>query len=239
MSSDESPNTVPCPLCARRDTTSPFAQDAAREYMICAQCDLVFVPPRWHPAADVEKQRYDTHRNDPADPGYRAFLAKLAAPLIARVPSGAEGLDFGCGPTAALALLLEEAGFRMRRYDPFYAPDRTVLQPAYDFVACSEAMEHFFHPAQEWELLLRLVKPGGWLGIMTLRREPATDFARWWYRNDFTHVAFYSRRTFEWLARRDHLDLEFSGLSVALLRKPLNRQASGSAAESRSNPGSA
>ena len=133
-----------CPLCCFRDSTAPFARDAAREYMICSECDLVFVPPRWHPAPDAEKRRYDLHQNDPSEPGYRRFLSQLADPLKARLPAGAQGLDFGCGPTAALALLLEEAGFRMGRYDPFYAPDSTVLQRVYDFIACSEVVEHFF-----------------------------------------------------------------------------------------------
>ena len=239
MKSDDASCAVPCPLCLQRGTTAPFASDAAREYWICSQCDLVFVPPHFHPAADAEKKRYDTHQNDPADPGYRRFLSKLAAPLKARLPARAEGLDFGCGPTSALALLLEEAGFRMYRYDPFYAPDRTALEQAYDFIACSEAAEHFFQPAREWELLLRLVKPGGWLGIMTLLREKDVDFSRWWYRNDFTHVVFYSRRTFEWLARRDGLAVEFEGPSVVLLRKPpFSRPDGESGAGFRTSPGS-
>lgn len=211
-----------CPLCNERDSITAFAGNAARRYLICAQCDLVFMPPQYHPTADVERRRYDLHRNDPADPGYRQFLAQLANPLRARLPAGSTGLDFGCGPTAVLAVLLDEAGFRMSRYDPFYAPDRGVLAQTYDFIACSEAMEHFFQPAREWELFLRLAKPGGWLGIMTLLREPETDFAGWWYREDITHVCFYSRRTFEWLARRDGLAVEFEGKSVVLLKKPLD-----------------
>jgi hypothetical protein len=230
MSSHPCSEDLPCPLCAERGTTSPFARDATREYLICARCDLVFVPPSSHPPADEEKKRYDTHRNDPADPGYRTFLSKLVDPLKAKLPPAGEGVDFGCGATAVLALMLEESGFRMRRYDPFYAPDPSVLEQTYDFIACSEAIEHFFRPAREWDLFLRLVRPGGWLGIMTLLREPDIDFSRWWYRNDFTHVAFYSRRTFEWLARRDGLDLEFYGQSVALLRAPLIRKAAGSGA---------
>jgi len=208
-----------CPLCVCRDSVVPFARDAIREYLICANCDLVFVPPQYHPAADVEKRRYDMHHNDPKDAGYRRFLSQMADPLKARLPAGAEGLDFGSGPTGALALLLEEAGFRMNRYDPFYAPDAAILDREYDIVACSEVVEHFHQPAREWELLFRLVKPGGWLGIMTLLREHETDFTTWWYCRDITHVCFYSRRTFEWTALRYGLAVEFIGASVALLSR--------------------
>jgi len=46
-----------------------------------------------------------------ADPRYRRFLARLAEPLIAHLPKGARGLDFGCGPGPTLSLMLREAGF--------------------------------------------------------------------------------------------------------------------------------
>ena len=41
----------------------------------------------------------------------------------------------------------------------------------------------------------------------------------WHYKNDQTHVVFFSRQTFEYLAERDKLDLEFIGNDVILLRK--------------------
>ncbi|MEI6970830.1 MAG: class I SAM-dependent methyltransferase [bacterium] len=213
-------DTHTCPLCEEENAIHRLAAGLDRPYLLCGRCDLVFVPPPSHPSPEEERARYDQHRNSPADTGYRRFLSQLVDPLIRRLKPGAAGLDFGCGPTAVLSLMLEEAGFRMSRYDPFYAPDRGVLDESYDFIACSEAIEHFFRPAGEWSLLLRLLKPGGLLGIMTLLREPGTDFAGWWYRSDITHVCFYSRRTFKWLADRDRLDLEFQGTNIALLGKP-------------------
>lgn len=212
--------TSSCPLCGEQKAVSHLAGVAGRDYLLCGTCDLVFIPPVQQPTADEEKRRYDLHQNTPDDHGYRQFLSQLVEPLAARLPAGANGLDFGCGPTAVPALMLEEAGFRMSRYDPFYAPDRSVLERAYDFVTCTEVVEHFFQPGREWKLLMHVVKPGGWLGIMTYLRDPQMDFAGWWYPRDITHVCFYSRLTFEWLARRDGLDLEFMGKSVVLLRKP-------------------
>ena len=183
------------------------------------------MPPQQHPSPAAEKQRYDLHCNHASDQGYRQFLSQLTEPLTARLQPGANGLDFGCGPTAVIALILENGGFRMNRYDPFYAPDRSVLETSYDFIACVEAMEHFFQPALEWKLFLHLVKPGGWIGIMTALREPQTDFINWWYRKDITHVCFYSRRTFEWLAMRDGLEVEFISKSVIIMKKADRKQA--------------
>jgi len=45
-------------------------------------------------------------------------------------------------------------------------------------------------------------------------------FACWHYKYDPTHVTFFSRATFRYLAERDKLELEFIGNDVILLRKP-------------------
>jgi SAM-dependent methyltransferase len=209
-----------CPLCERAEGLSLLHADATREYWLCPACDLVHVPSRWHPSPDREKERYDQHRNDPADPGYRNFLMQLADALRPRLAPGSRGLDFGSGPTGALAGLFEEIGFPMTRYDPFYAPHAPALQDVYDFIASAEVFEHLFRPADEWRRLVRILRPGGWLGVMTGLRNPQTPFGGWWYRNDFTHVCFFSRRTFQWLADRDGLTLEFVGANVVLLQKP-------------------
>jgi len=44
-------------------------------------------------------------------------------------------------------------------------------------------------------------------------------FATWHYKNDLTHVIFFSHATFEYLAERDKLELEFVGKDIILLRK--------------------
>jgi len=56
----------------------------------------------------------------------------------------------------------------MAVYDPFFAPDPSALKRAHDFVTCTEVVEHFQQPADDWRRLLSLVKSGGWLGVMTL-----------------------------------------------------------------------
>ncbi len=227
-----------CPLCLAGGTRF-FCADRRRPYHRCIRCDLVFVPPTHHLDPAAEKRRYDLHRNDPGDAGYRAFLERLARPLLARLPPGARGLDYGSGPQPVLSQMLAAAGHHMRQYDPYYAPHPRVLEERYDFLVCCETMEHFAAPAREWRRFLELVRPGGWLGVMTRLRDSAVPAARagsgpsgatdsegaaarafldWYYKNDPTHVAFYSRATFRYLARRDGLAHEFHGDSVILLR---------------------
>lgn len=208
-----------CPLCGHRPCR-PFHRDSERTYLRCPVCGLVHVPARYHLSPADEKQRYDTHRNSPEDAGYRSFLSRLFVPLAARLPKAAEGLDYGSGPGPTLSVMFEESGFDMRIYDPFYAPDRSVLSQTYDFVTCSEAAEHFARPGIEFDILTSLVRSGGWLGVMTQILDDPARFADWYYNKDPTHVVFYSRPTFEWLARRHGLRPVFVSPSVILLQRP-------------------
>lgn len=208
-----------CPLC-RRASGETFARDRRREYLRCPQCTLVFVPRRYHLRRDEERDRYAEHRNSPDDPGYRRFLARLFEPLAARLPPGAEGLDYGSGPGPTLSVMFEEAGFPMRIFDPAFAPDHTALERRYDFVTCSETAEHFAAPDAEWRRLAGLLRPGGWLGVMTQWLEADVDFDGWHYKNDPTHVCFYTRESIERAAARLALEPLFLSASVALLRAP-------------------
>ena len=119
----------------------------------------------------------------------------------------------------AFAVMLEEAGHTMALYDIYYHPDATALEKTYDFMTATEVIEHLYHPDQIWQQWLNLVKPGGWIGLMTKLVIDVDAFAGWHYKNDPTHVVFFSRQTFQFLAERDKLELEFVGNDVILLRK--------------------
>ena len=208
-----------CPLCLSNQTPFYF-EDKHRCYFQCSRCELVFVPQEHRLDALSEKAHYDYHENDPDDHGYRQFLSRLALPLIARLADNSTGLDFGCGPGPALAQLLGEAGHGIALYDIYYHPDVDVLEKTYDFVTATEVIEHLFEPNKIWSQWLNLVKPGGWIGIMTKQVIDLEAFSRWHYKNDPTHVIFFSRATFCYLAERDNLALEFIGNDVIVLRKP-------------------
>lgn len=212
------PQPPVCPLCGSQ--THSFHSDRWRDYFRCPHCDLVLADPQSFLRPEEELARYELHENDPADAGYRGFLNQLAAPLLARLAPGAQGLDYGCGPGPALAQMLREAGMSMQVYDPFYAPDRSVLARQYDFVTCSEVVEHFYHPLRSWRELAGLVRPGGWLGVMTALRTDAVDFARWHYITEETHVMFYAPQTIRFLAESLDLRLAYLKTPVILLQKP-------------------
>lgn len=183
------------------------------------RCKLVFVLPENRLSPDVEKSRYDLHNNDPNDPRYRNFLNRLFIPIREKLKAGSHGLDFGSGPGPTLSIMLEEAGHQVSLYDSFYAPDLKVFGRQYDFITASEVIEHLHEPLSEMERLWTCLKPGGWMGIMTTRLPAPEAFHNWYYKNDDTHVCFYSLETFEWLAEHLGAKMEDASPEVVLLQK--------------------
>jgi len=212
------PETAPCPLCQGKNCQF-FFKDTKRIYLACLHCHLVFVPKSYWLSPEEEQAVYDLHVNDVQDPGYRRFLSRLAAPLLKKLSPTQKGLDFGCGPGPALAAMMEEAGHLMALFDPFYHNTPAVFSNQYDFIVTTEVVEHLKDPCQAFETLFSILKPGGWLGIMTKQVIDRDAFSRWHYIRDLTHICFYSPPAFEYLARRFNAVLDFVGNDVILFNK--------------------
>jgi SAM-dependent methyltransferase len=207
-----------CPVCRAPEPVA-FAEVDGWRYWACETCQARFLDPAQRPSPEEELARYRQHENEIDDPRYRAFLSKLADPLLQRLAPGLSGLDYGCGPGPALAAMLAEAGHTMTLYDPFFCPDAAALERDYDFVTCSETAEHFHHPADEFERLDALLRPGGWLGLMTCFQTDDSRFADWHYRKDPTHVVFYREATMRNIAARHGWTCEIPAKDIALMRK--------------------
>jgi SAM-dependent methyltransferase len=207
-----------CPVC-RAPASEAFVRVAGRRYWRCGACEARFLDPGQLPSRQEEYAHYRHHENDPNDPRYRHFLAKLAEPLLCRLAPGSRGLDYGCGPGPALAAMLREAGHDVALHDPFFCPDPEALERTYDFITCTEVAEHFHDPATEFERLDAMLRPGGWLAIMTGFQTDDARFADWYYRRDPTHVVFYRERTLRTIAARHSWTCEIPVKDVALMRK--------------------
>ena len=134
-----------CPLCLSK-YCSEFYKDKFREYLQCNNCEFVFVPSQYHLSDSDEKERYDTHNNNPKDPRYRKFLSQLTQPLSDLLSYGSHGLDFGCGPGPTLSLMLEDEGHQVDLYDKYYVKDLSVFNKEFDFVTLTEVIEHLSDP---------------------------------------------------------------------------------------------
>ncbi len=209
----------PCQLCG--SPSQAFYKDPRTQvdYSHCPICDFRFMDENYRLNPSEELQRYHLHQNDIHDPKFQKFVQPLLDMVKSRIPQGAHGLDFGAGPQSVSSYLLEQSGYRMSLYDPFFHKDRAVFERTYDFIIAVEVIEHLYHPENELHRLRRLVRPGGGLGFMTHIYSEDIDFADWYYRRDPTHVGFYSRRTFQWIHekfsfRELHLNNRVAWLSV-------------------------
>lgn len=116
--------------------------------------------------------------------------------------------------------MFREVGHTVALYDHFYAKNSAALQQTYDFITATEVVEHLHDPATIFSQLWTLLKPGGYLGLMTKLVQDQEAFTTWHYKNDLTHVCFFSRATFEWLAHQWQAELEFFDNDVMLFHKP-------------------
>jgi len=207
-----------CPLCLG-EKSSPYFADNSRSYLLCLDCQLVFVPEQFWLCPAEEKAIYDLHQNDILDPGYRKFLSRLTIPLTEKLGPDKQGLDFGCGPGPALAAMLSEHGHQLELFDPLYQHNPAIFDKQYDFICATEVVEHLRAPDKEFATLFKLLKKGGWLGLMTKLVIDQQAFSKWHYIRDLTHICFYSRATFEFLALRFNATVSFPANDVILLQK--------------------
>ena len=216
--------TPTCPLCSSVQCRYLHRSDdrhGVRVFWECEVCNLAFVPPEFHLSESDEIERYLMHENNPSDGGYRGVLSRLWDVLKPRLSKAATGLDFGCGPGPALGQMMREDGFEVSLYDPYFFPDTSSLDRQYDFVTCTETAEHLRTPFTTFELVGSLLTPGGQLGVMTGMLDDRSGFGSWYYQRDPTHIAFYTKRTMEWLGETMGWDVEFPASNVTIFRKTL------------------
>ena len=206
-----------CPLCEAANAEK-FFEDKNRSYFRCRTCSLTFVLSECFLSSEEEKKRYDLHQNDPHDEQYRSFLNRLFQPLQKRLVPQSRGLDFGSGPGPTLSVMFEEAGHSMAIYDRFYAEDPTLLETTYDFITATEVLEHLREPQKELARLWGCLRPGGCLGIMTKLALGAKEFSKWHYKDDETHICFFSKETFTWLAAQWRAKVTFEDKDVIIFQ---------------------
>ena len=192
------PNHPICPLCKLNDNFEYYNGNEGIFYR-CNTCDLVFKASIHYPSQKTEKERYLTHNNDITDIGYQNFVSPIVEAVATDFPTNALGLDFGAGTGPVITKMLSDKGYSLTLYDTFFHPNREALKLSYNFIVCCEVMEHFHNPDKEFSLLKGLLKPNGKLYCMTDLFSTTTNFENWNYKNDKTHVVFYSETTLKWI----------------------------------------
>ncbi len=200
-----------CRLCGEK--TNPFFGD---EFFHCENCKAISRKLTSLPDAEAEKKRYDQHQNSPDD-GYEKFISPIINYVLKNISPEKTGLDFGSGPNSILANILAEKKYTLSKFDPFYETDSLVLNNTFDFIIACEVIEHFHYPQNEFKKLKEKLNQKGEILIMTHLYDFAINFENWYYKNDFTHVFFYTQETIEWIKKQyDFSELEINGRFIRL-----------------------
>lgn len=184
---------IKCNFC--QGNTQPFFQGRHGEYFICNQCRGVSLSPQYFPTPEAEKARYETHNNDVKDVRYQKFVSPIVKQVLAECSPQDQGLDFGCGTGPVIHYLLQQEGYSITQYDPFFCNQPEVLNKTYDYIICCEVIEHFHNPRQEFSQLYSLLNSRGRLYCMTDLFTEEINFKNWSYKDDLTHVFFYHPET--------------------------------------------
>jgi len=185
-----------CPLCG---TPSPFFYQNTQSYFRCPCCDGIFVSRKDLPEAKEEIQRYKLHSDDTQDAGYRKFVTPITSNILKDFTTASKGLDFGAGTSAIISVILHEHNYNIKNYDPYFHNHPKLLLQQYDYISSCEVIEHFYQPKKEFTLLCRMLQEGGKLYLMTDIYDENIEFSSWYYKNDPTHVFFYTAKTFAYI----------------------------------------
>ena len=190
-------------------------------YWECNYCSAKFLDKKNYVDLETEKRHYLKHNNFINDIGYRKFLSKLIIPLKKKISQSDIGLDYGCGYGPALVEMLKEEGYKIECYDPFFFPNKEIFLKKYQYITCSEVVEHFFNPYEEFNKIDNILDNNGWFGVMTSFIIEDHLFKDWYYRRDPTHVVFYKEQTFEVIAKQRNWNLTIPCKNIALFNKNL------------------
>lgn len=198
--------TLACPLCNCQ--ASFFIETFGKTYLRCQGCSSVFMHPKNYVNSAKEQRRYETHNNDIHDKRYQKFVSPITKAVEKNFIPQARGLDFGCGTGPVATHLLNQKGFEdIALYDPYFYNQPKVLKEKYDFIMCCEVMEHFHQPREEFTKLRQMLNPGGQLLCKTylfLNHQKQTDFDKWHYKDDQTHVFFYGEKSLAYIKNQMH-----------------------------------
>ncbi len=197
-----------CNLC-HNDIKDKITDNLGKIYHICSNCGLIQLDKGFHLSIEAEKQRYMLHENSNENKGYITYLNNIITNSITPfLKPGNRLFDFGCGPEKTWAGILKEKGYNISTYDPYFDNNREWSDKYFDAITAIEVFEHLLSPAVEIEFLSSHITTGSFLIIRTmLHNNNRESFLKWWYREDPTHVSFYSETAIMYICRTWNYEL--------------------------------
>ncbi len=189
-----------CLICQHETVTFTHPQTHI-VFHECSHCKVIFKDMIHWPSHDDELKRYKQHHNSMNNQGYLDFLNGFISHGVKPFIKDGHVLDFGSGPEAILKLLLDELGYEVTCYDPFFEPKLPENQ-VFDMITATEVIEHIQDPMKQLDWIDKHLKKGGYFSMMTLLYpEDRELFYKWFYIRDITHIIFFHSKTYAYLAQ--------------------------------------
>ena len=143
------------------------------------------------------------HENSISNKGYITYLNKIIKNTVNPfLNQGSRILDFGCGSEQTWADLLIDEGYTVTSFDPYFDSGKEWMSQNFDAITAIEVFEHLSSPSLELNTLTKCLSPGGYLIIRSmLHNNSWIDFSNWWYKDDPTHISFYSKDTINYICK--------------------------------------
>ncbi|MDC7241143.1 MAG: class I SAM-dependent methyltransferase [Spirochaetales bacterium] len=211
-----------CPLCS--EPAGPFYEitrktGGFRSFSHCPSCSFVFQDRL--PEEEEERERYELHRNNPEDKGYINWLESFVKSAVLPWYESGQILDYGSGPRPVLTELLSARGYSVSSYDPYFAPSWPEEGP-FSLILLCEVLEHINDPVSDFRRLYDAADEGAVLSVMTqfLPSNSRDDFKGWWYKEDPTHIRFFTPLSLKILGEKSGWELiSENKKSLAVFRK--------------------
>lgn len=210
-----------CPLCKSKTQSFSHPKKDMLFYR-CPQCELIIKDKKHFIDLNDEKKRYETHNNSIDDKRYVNFLQTFIDYAITPFLSSGMLIDYGSGPVPVMQALLTRQGYTVDIYDPFFQPIMPDL--VYDMLIATEVLEHIHDPIKSLQEIDQLVKPHGYIALMTLfQPKDEALFFDWFYIRDETHVVFYTPQTCQVIAHMMSWELiKHNDNRMVIFRKKLS-----------------
>lgn len=209
----------PCRLC-RHPARLVF--EDTRPFYACNVCGLIFSD------CFLSVEAVEKHYKDQYDPDFDwkresgfvvEWLKKLVDPITLLSLSI---LDYGSGG-GFLTKALREMGFKVDCYEPMLHGEfvRENYSNAYDVVILNEVIEHLEDINKTLDIVYNVLADNGLVFLKTLLTDHMINdplnfqalFKGWWYKDDPTHISFFSSLTIEYICNdrgRSLVDRAFS-----------------------------
>ena len=186
-----------CPLCSGKIFL--YYRYRRKSYYKCEKCHGISLGKNDFLPNEEEKKRYLEHNNNIEDIRYQNFVKPIVLAILNDFKKNHKGLDYGAGTGPVITKMLKDYTYDIKPYDPYFYNFPEYLKEKYDYIVCCEVMEHFYNPYIEFKKLKNLLHENGRLYCKTELLKENTDFESWYYKNDLTHVFFYTERSILWI----------------------------------------